>query len=117
MQEASTKISIDQLLGDLAQALLDERNALVQVDAEEIDLAAARKATLTDQLARYRDEFSDAHRTKLALIQTEVRHNLILLVHARDYVQSRLGILTGRPAIAGQLHPSRAESVRLDLRG
>jgi hypothetical protein len=109
--------NIDQLLSDLAETLGEERDALIRVDVEGIERTAARKSALNDALTQHRREFTRAHRAKLQAIQTDIRHNLILLVHARDYIQTTLGIRTGRPAISGQLHKSVAESVRLDLRG
>jgi hypothetical protein len=117
MQEALSSNGIEQLLSDLAETLGDERAALIHVDTEGIERTAARKCALNDALARHRPQFNASHRAKLRVIQTQARHNLILLVHARDYIQTTLGILTGRPTIVGQLPTAVAESVRLDLRG
>jgi cellobiose-specific phosphotransferase system component IIA len=117
MQTAESFTSIDQRLADLVQILGEERAALIQMNIEEIERSTARKAALNEELLARRNEFSDLHRAQLKAIQTEVRHNLILLVHARDHIQGTLSILTGRPALPGQFHQPKAESVRLDLRG
>lgn len=117
MQEATTNPNVTQLLDELAHVLSEERDALIHMDAEGIERTAATKATLSEELHRRREEFNDTNRARLRVIQTDVRHNLILLVHARDHIQSTLGILTGRPTLPGQMHKAVAESVRLDLRG
>lgn len=117
MQTAETNNSIDQRLTELVQILGEERAALIQMNIEEIEHSTAQKAKLNEELIQRRGEFTDTHRARLKGIQTEVRHNLILLVHARDHIQGTLSVLTGRPSLPGQFHQPMAESVRLDLRG
>jgi hypothetical protein len=117
MQEASPNTSTDQLLNELAATLREERDALVHMDAEGIERSSAAKSRLSDELAQRRGEFTNAHRKRLNILQTDLRHNLILLVHARDHIQTTLSILTGRPTTPGQMRKPVAESVRLDLRG
>jgi len=117
MQEASTHATTDQLLSELANTLREERDALVHLDAEGIERSAADKARLSDALGQCRAGFTPVHTARLSALQTELRHNLILLVHARDHVHNTLGILTGRSNLPAQIHKHSTESVRLDLRG
>lgn len=117
MQEATPNTSTDQLLCELAATLREERTALIHLDAEGIERSAASKSRLSEAIAQRHAEFTAAHRARLGGLQTDLRHNLILLVHARDHIQTTLGILTGRPSLPGQVHKPVAESVRLDLRG
>jgi hypothetical protein len=118
MQESFSNANIDELLGNLASALCQERSALTQIDTEGIQRAAAIKVALSEALTHRREQLTDAHRKRLAEIQSDVRHNLILLVHARDCVQNRLSILTGRPPQnTGPFQSAAAPSVRLNLRG
>jgi cellobiose-specific phosphotransferase system component IIA len=117
MQEASPKISTDQLLSELAETLREERAALIRLDTEAIERSAADKSRLSDALAQRRSELTTAHRARLDALQTDLRHNLILLVHAKDHIQSTLGILTGCNSLPGQMRKLVADSVRLDLRG
>jgi hypothetical protein len=117
MQEATQEPTIDQLLCALAQIVEEERTALIQLDVAGIEHAAANKLTLNEQLLGRRTDFSDVHRQRLRQIQTDLRHNLILLVHARDYIQNTLGVLTKRVPGTSERHPTAADGVRLDLRG
>lgn len=117
MQEASLQPSTDQLLSELASTLCEERRALIHMDVEGIERSASSKSHLSDELAQRRQQFTAAHRSRFTALQTDLRHNLILLVHARDHIQTTLSILTGRPNLPGQIHNPVAESVRLDLRG
>ena len=117
MQDSLSNTSIDEILGTLASTLREERGALTKVDTEGIQRTAAAKLALSEALMQRRQELTDSHRRRLNEIQTDVRHNLILLVHARDCVQNRLAILTGRPQGVGLLQQGVSESVRLDLRG
>lgn len=117
MQEESPKISSDQLLSELAETLREERAALIRLDTEAIERSAAEKSRLSDALAQRRGELTADHRARFDAIQTDLRHNLILLVHARDHLQTTLGILTGQPSPPCRIHKPVAECVRLDLRG
>ena len=117
MQPASSITTIDQLIKEISNALEVERKALLRMDAEGIEVAAAQKSALCDELSQKGQQITAAHRSALAAIQADIRHNLILLVHARDHVQGALGILTGRPSLPGHMHQRQPASVRLDLRG
>jgi hypothetical protein len=117
MLEATHPTTIDELLGELEQVLAEERLALIRVDAENIDRFAQRKSELSDLLALRRAELTQAHQQRFKTIQLDVRHNIILLVHAREYVQTRLALLTGRVPTLRPFSKTAAEPVRLDLRG
>jgi flagellar biosynthesis/type III secretory pathway chaperone len=117
MQEALHTQSVDDLLESLEQVLSEERAALVKVDAEGIERAAQRKSELSDALGRRSSELTSAHRTRLASIHQNVRHNIVLLVHAREYVQTTLSLVTGQVPTLRPFAKPVTEAVRLDLRG
>jgi hypothetical protein len=117
MLEAQQTQSIDELLELLEFVLSEERSALVKVDREGIERAAQRKSELSDALSLRARELTTAHRTRLASIHQNVRHNIVLLVHAREYVQTTLSLVTGQVPTLRPFAKPVTEAVRLDLRG
>lgn len=117
MQEVTTSPPIDTLLDELEQVLIDERRALIAVSAEGIELFAQRKSALNDAIRERKGDLTAAHQLRLRAIHQDIRHNLILLVHAREYVQTTIGLLTGQSPTLRPFAKPIAESVRLDLRG
>lgn len=117
MQEATQSPTIDSILEELEQVLVAERRALIQVNAEGIELYAQRKSALNDAIRERKGELTPAHQKRLRTIHQDVRHNLILLVHAREYVQTTIGLLTGQSPTIRPFAKPASESVRLDLRG
>jgi len=117
MQEARQGKSIDSLLDELEQTLVDERRALICVNAESIEETALRKSALNDALLQRKSEIENTHKSRLLAMHQDVRHNLILLVHAREYVQNTIGLLTGQTPTVRPYAKPVTEAVRLDLRG
>ena len=117
MQEARQGKSIDSLLDELEQTLVDERRALICVDAETIEATSLRKSALNEALLQRKSEIGNTHKNRLSAMHQDVRHNLILLVHAREYVQNTIGLLTGQTPTVRPYAKPFAEAVRLDLRG
>lgn len=117
MQEPTHRKTIDELLDELTGVLAQERVALIRVDAESIEQLALVKSHLNDELAERSSSFSSAHLQRFKAIQLDVRHNIVLLVHARDYIHTRLALVTGRIPTTRPFSKPVAESVRLDLRG
>jgi len=116
MPEVTTHRSINEALVELEQVLHEEWTALLSLDATSIDELNQRKADLESALSGYAGELSLEQRDCLRQLRRKLRNNLILLVHARDHIQARLGMErpsvvqrpTSRPVVGG---------TRLNLRG
>ncbi len=116
MQEVTTQRSISEVLVELEQVLQEERTALLSLDASCIDDLNQRKADLESALSGYKGELSLEQQRQLAKLKLQLRHNLVLLVHARDHVQARLGI--ERPSVVQRLASKPVVGgTRLNLRG
>ena len=116
MLEVTTSRSIDVVLFELAQVLNEERAALLALDATHIDALNIRKLGLDTELAAHTGDFSDSQKSCLQTLKQQLRNNLILLVHARDHIQARLGFeeppIVPRPSAKPVVGGSR-----LNLRG
>ena len=116
MPEVTTHRSINEALVELEQVLHEEWTALLSLDATSIDELNQRKADLESALSGYTGELSLEQRDCLRQLRRKLRNNLILLIHARDHIQARLGMErpsvvqrpTSRPVVGG---------TRLNLRG
>ncbi len=116
MQEVTTHRSINEVLVDLGQVLQEERTALLSLDATSIDELNQRKAALESELSGYDGELSLEQQDRLKQVRLQLRNNLVLLIHARDHIQARLGI--ERPSVVQR--PASKPVVggtRLNLRG
>ncbi len=116
MQEVINHRSIDCVLSDLAQVLNEERDALLALDATHIDALNSRKLSLDTELAALAGNFSDSQEPCLQALKQQLRNNLILLVHARDHIQARLGI-EEPPIVPRPTTKPVVGSSRLNLRG
>ena len=104
------------MLLDLEEVLHKERDALLSLDATAIDALNGRKLDLESELSAYAHELSAAQLARLTQLKHQLRNNLILLIHARDHIQARLGIesppivprCASKPVVGGN---------RLNLRG
>ncbi len=115
MQEVANKRCIDEVLIELEQILRDERSSLLGLDAESIDALNPRKSNLERELLAFAPHELSNHRERLAAVRSQLQENLVLLVHAREQVQRRLGI---EPQVVASARPSSpAAGLRLDLKG
>lgn len=116
MQEVTTNRSIDEVLLELEQVLSDERTALVSLEATSIDALNIRKIALQAELALFAREHFVTRADRLSSLRRQLQENLVLLVHARDVIQHRLGIEPAPIATHRASVPANAGS-RLNLRG
>jgi len=116
MQEATSQRTINEALSDLEQVLQSEREALLSLDATSIDELTQRKTDLESELSSFRGAMSPGQQNRLRQIKLQLRNNLVLLIHARDHIQARLGI--EQPPIVPRLASKPAAGgTRLNLRG
>lgn len=116
MQEVTHKRSLDEVLLDLEQTLRDERKCLLTLDATSIDELNPKKAGLERELLAFTPQDLLEQRDRLDGIRRHLQENLVLLVHARDQVQRRLGI-EEQPVITTRPSNPAAAGTRLNLRG
>jgi hypothetical protein len=115
MQEVPNKRCIDEVLVDLEQILRDERKYLLELDADSINALNPRKSGVERELLAFSPKDLLTHRERLNIVRSQLQDNLVLLVHAREQVQRRLGIES--PPIPAARPSSPAAGVRLNLRG
>jgi len=115
-QEVKTDKNIDELLSDLEQTLCSERQALMSFDAQRVDELNVVKAQLQAKLVACRHLLSISHRDRLENLKRQLRHNLVLLVHARNHVRGLLGFERSCIVFRPSAKPT-AGGVRLDMRG
>jgi hypothetical protein len=115
-QEVTTEKNVDNLLSELEQLLCNERQALLSFSAESIDEVNEKKALLQRELVACRHLLSVAHRERLQDLKRHLRHNLILLVHARNHIHGLLGLEPGSLVFRPSAKPT-AGGIRLDMRG
>lgn len=116
MSDPSSNSNLDSILTELVSLVEEEREALLRLDSDSIEKLTERKSLLGAMLAQHHDELDASHKSQLETLRAALRHNLVLMVHARDHVQGTLGIITGKPGHPTSYHPT-IEPVRLDLRG
>ena len=116
MQEVTTQRRIDEVLLDIERVLQEERTALLSLDATSIDELNQKKADLQSELSGYRGELSPSQENNLRKLKLELRNNLILLIHARDHIQARLGI-ERPPVVARPTSKPVVGGTRLNVRG
>jgi|GEM_PF-3486033 len=115
MQEVTNKRRVDEVLIDLEQILCEERKSLLALDAESIDALNPRKSSIERELLAFAPDELLGERERLDALRTRLQENLVLLVHAREQVQRRLGIEL-KP-VASPRPSTPAAGVRLNLRG
>ncbi len=116
MQEVTHKRCIDEVLVDLEQTLRDERKCLLALDATSIDALNPRKSGLERELLAFAPQELLGQRDRLDAVRRQLQENLVLLVHARDQVQRRLGI-EEQPVVTTRPSNPAAAGTRLNLRG
>lgn len=117
MQEDTNRRGIDEVLVDLEQILRDERKYLVALDADSIDALNPKKTSVEHELLAFAPEELLSQRNRIEMVRTQLQENLVLLVHAREQVQIRLGIEPQTAAAARNPNSTPAAGARLNLRG
>jgi hypothetical protein len=100
-------MTADELRQSMKTALVNERDAIRRLDADAVTRAANEKERLMGMLVattdpKLRTELVEA----LAELKTELRRNLVLLAHARDYLRDAVELCRpsqGRPRLEAKL--------------
>jgi hypothetical protein len=105
-------------IGELEQLLVDERDAIRKLDGARVQSYAERKEALVGALQRPRGALSPESLTQLRALVPALRHNSVLLAHARDILRDALRVAradlgVASPTLARPLAaPPRILSVR-----
>jgi hypothetical protein len=111
---------VEEALTELEALLSEERDAIVRLDGGRVLALAARKQELVTELAGHRSDFSPPAAARLRALTPALRHNGILLAHARDVIRdgiaaARAGGATLVPAVTRG--PAKTERPSLSVRG
>jgi hypothetical protein len=117
MQEVASTLTVSELLNELDDVLTEETQALTRLDPTAVDATAKRKLLLSESLSAITQPFSKDERLRLAKIRTKLRHNIVLLAHAREYVQVTAKTIVGQPQSVAPDYQPPSLSARLDVRG
>ena len=117
MQEVASKLTVLEVLNELENVLTEETQALTRLDPTAVEAASKQKLILSESLSALAQPFNKEERLRLAKIRTKLRHNIVLLAHAREYVQVTVQTLAGRPQSIAPNHQALSSSARLDVRG
>ena len=115
MQEVTNRRGIDEVLTDLEQVLRDERKSLLALDADSIGALNPLKASVERELLAFAPHELTGQRDRLDGVRAQLQENLVLLVHAREQVQRRLGFEPQPVPVARPSSP--AAGLRLNLKG
>jgi len=96
-------MTVDELARAMRAALADEREAIRRLDTDALAKATATKESLLlvvqEAPAPERPAFAQA----LAELKGDLRRNLVLLAHARDYLRDAIDILGAKPRLHAKL--------------
>lgn len=114
-----------QLLEQMEQLLMEEKQALVVLDRDQIEALADAKLQVDECLRKAVEHcpLAAAHRPLLERVKSQALANQLLLVHARSCVQGVLSLISPRvsPGYSGGqrapgLHASNPPPMALNLR-
>jgi hypothetical protein len=110
----------EDAITELEQLLRDEREAIRRLDGERVLSYAQRKealASLVSQRSGGRPREEDA--TRLRALVPALRHNSILLAHARNVLRDALVAAKAQlgPGLTAQARPAAAVPRILSVRG
>lgn len=122
MDKHDVKRELTDLLDEGERLVEDERRALRTLDIAAIESAAERKASLDARFGALNlteAKIDAIERARLVTLRDGLRHNQLLLVHARASTQSAIALVSGAaassyPNAPGAAHPA---PVRVDVRG
>ncbi|MBX3228856.1 MAG: hypothetical protein KIT84_42005 [Labilithrix sp.] len=93
-------MSPQELLVQMRQALAEERDAIRRLDVKGVTAAsAAKEAILARVMAAPEHEHKKELASALLELKGELRQNLVLLAHARDYLRDAIALCaSAKPA-------------------
>jgi hypothetical protein len=95
-------MSPEELLAEMRAALESERDAIRRLDAEAVIQASATKEKILEALQSAPASERPALASALGQLKFELRRNLVLLAHARDYLREAVELF-GRGRLDAKL--------------
>jgi hypothetical protein len=80
-------MNAEEFVAQMKKTLADERNAIRTLDVKGVTQAAAKKEALVKAVSNPAPEDRAALAAALKDLKLELRRNLILLAHVRDYIR------------------------------
>jgi hypothetical protein len=110
---------VDGALTEIEALLSEEREAIRRLDGKRVLELAARKQELVGELAANRDAFTPDMAGRLQALTPALRHNGILLAHARDVLRDAVAAARaeGATLIHSVAPPVKSERPSLSVRG
>jgi hypothetical protein len=110
---------LEEALTDLEALLSEERDAIVRLEGARVLDLAARKQELVGRLAAHRGAFTSRTAARLRALTPALRHNGILLAHARDVLRDAVAAARagGASLIPPAAVPVKTERRTLSVRG
>jgi hypothetical protein len=104
---------------ELEQLLRDEREAIRQLDSARVLSYAERKEALVEALKQGDGTLSEEGATRLRALAPALRHNSILLAHARDVLRDALVSVRAEaaPVLPSRPRPTGAVPRMISVRG
>jgi hypothetical protein len=104
---------------ELEQLLRDEREAIRQLDSARVLSYAERKEALVGSLKQGGKTLSEENATRLRALAPALRHNSVLLAHARDVLRDALVAVQAEhgPALPAQPRPPAPVPRIISVRG
>jgi hypothetical protein len=81
-------------LAEMKKTLADERNAIRRLDVKGVTTAGIAKEELLKSVMNAPPEHKKELAAALADVRVELRRNLVLLAHARDYLRDAITLCT-----------------------
>ncbi len=93
----------DDAIAQLERILCEEREAIRRLDGAQVLDCAQRKEALVNSLRGSSGSLDELQRARLRALAPALRHNGILLAHARDILRDALQVARAaqKPAAAG----------------
>ena len=97
-----------EFLVAMKTVLVEERQALRRLDADAVTQASIRKEELLKSVMNLPASEREGLVAALAEVKVELRRNLVLLAHARDYLRDAIALCTqmkpaARPRLQARL--------------
>lgn len=111
-------MSAQLALATLERLLVEEREAVIRLDATQVGRIAEEKESLIGILRDGLPTLGEEHHARLRALRDALRHNTVLLAHARDLLRDALAAFhVEEPTGAGLPRSAPRPGARISIRG
>jgi hypothetical protein len=108
---------VNAVLDELEALLTEEREAIRRLDGDRVLQYSGRKKELVSTLQARRAEVTPDAARRFRALASSLRHNGILLAHARNVLRDSVAVLARRSGIAALPAGGFPSTRRLSVRG